>query len=1000
MDRISYTRIDKQSIYEIYRSCRLCGGGAGYKMPIVQNVIDLDTNGVELKQKIQECLRIEVHQDDKMPPLICELCVDKVNDFYEFMEICRQTNKRTRMRLGLPLQAPKKSASDSGDCILGVTEPIYETEDDNEPLSKQVRGAKRREIKKEKVDEPEPLSKLAKKHFGKKNVNVKKEPELKIKTEKVKKVSGAEGVRSPPPARSTRQLGDNTKLANLKNAKVKSSPQPVKTSLKRELKELLDVKIQYKDDEPIRAKRAREKEIVVKKKPEKAEKRQEKTEKKPDKTDKKLEKSDKKPLVEKNAEVPAKKAKLSLSPKPAKSPLKPKAAAALPCAVCAAQLRSAQGLAAHLKAHVVTFTAEKLACNPCGEWFSTNEEASSHHKKHKTKPYRCRYCYSVFKLLSDYNGHFVEENCQPYTEVADKQCAACWRPQPTQRLLELHRCPGPDGRPGGKCLKCNRVYTLLKNLKKHEATCTFRKKGDVIVDPKVQRRLRDARIHLMKCDDLLTKVKGDSYDISDVDSNFGFDYKYMYPYRYRVKSEPTTGYDAMVAIGDEIKEYYSRDYIHWDSDHSDTDVDEKKRKVDSLTVITLKTIFSNKLLGKVPRRRRKVNEKAFDNNYFDMSKDIDSIIKNLDNVKYKNDSADDSDCSESIFGPFKSNEAVSENAFEYLLGENDSQDTEKNFVLFSGSGGIKDSTDLGKVDDSHINNTSDSQVNSDNDSSVNKDEDKLKDSPVKEHSELESKENDYTSTDISVNHEYTLNGDAKDNDNDSESKENDKGGTDIHVNDENTSQNTELSESQNDDDATEPPIDDISQNIKENDRLDSLDINSEEQNNFSNKNNVEYCTNIDDNENVDNVIENNNDNSTIETPKDDNEVSSVKINGQTYKHDVDNTSDAEMDDKKLMDALDEQIGEILDNGRDNNSENHVNFLGDSVKIGVDVSDTKTEDLNVNNGDLVDKSAVVGDSGLISVDKDKISLDLEPKGHNSLSGMDLDTVSDDELNFDA
>lgn len=52
--------MDEQTIYEIYRACRLCGDGAGYKMPIIQNVVDLDINGIELKQKIRECVKIEV----------------------------------------------------------------------------------------------------------------------------------------------------------------------------------------------------------------------------------------------------------------------------------------------------------------------------------------------------------------------------------------------------------------------------------------------------------------------------------------------------------------------------------------------------------------------------------------------------------------------------------------------------------------------------------------------------------------------------------------------------------------------------------------------------------------------------------------------------------------------------------------------------------------------------------------------------------------------------
>lgn len=47
------------AIYEIYRACRLCGAGGGYKMPIVQDVVHLDTE-IELKEMIKECVQIEV----------------------------------------------------------------------------------------------------------------------------------------------------------------------------------------------------------------------------------------------------------------------------------------------------------------------------------------------------------------------------------------------------------------------------------------------------------------------------------------------------------------------------------------------------------------------------------------------------------------------------------------------------------------------------------------------------------------------------------------------------------------------------------------------------------------------------------------------------------------------------------------------------------------------------------------------------------------------------
>lgn len=62
MDRFANSKFEEQTIYQIYRACRLCGAGAGYKMPIIQNVVHLDGRDVELRQKIRECVQIEVKQ--------------------------------------------------------------------------------------------------------------------------------------------------------------------------------------------------------------------------------------------------------------------------------------------------------------------------------------------------------------------------------------------------------------------------------------------------------------------------------------------------------------------------------------------------------------------------------------------------------------------------------------------------------------------------------------------------------------------------------------------------------------------------------------------------------------------------------------------------------------------------------------------------------------------------------------------------------------------------
>lgn len=52
--------LDNTTIYDIFRACRLCGAGGGYKMPIIQSIVRFTSNEVELKQKIKECLQIEV----------------------------------------------------------------------------------------------------------------------------------------------------------------------------------------------------------------------------------------------------------------------------------------------------------------------------------------------------------------------------------------------------------------------------------------------------------------------------------------------------------------------------------------------------------------------------------------------------------------------------------------------------------------------------------------------------------------------------------------------------------------------------------------------------------------------------------------------------------------------------------------------------------------------------------------------------------------------------
>lgn len=94
----------------------------------------------------------------------------------------------------------------------------------------------------------------------------------------------------------------------------------------------------------------------------------------------------------------------------------------------------------------------------------------------------------------------------------------------------------------------------------------------------------------------------------------------------------------MVSIGEAIKKEFSDSYVHWDSD-SGSDVSDSasvntegsQKKVNTLSTISLKTLFSKKCMGKVPKRL-KLKSEAFDSfNDFGMGKKIDSIIDNLSN---------------------------------------------------------------------------------------------------------------------------------------------------------------------------------------------------------------------------------------------------------------------------------------------------------------------------------------------------------------------------------
>ncbi|KAH8241286.1 hypothetical protein KR032_007020 [Drosophila birchii] len=109
MERFAF-KIDAALKANLYKICRLCGIDNPGKVEILpqneDDIIDLDEPS--LSQKVYELVGFMVSGDDKMPQTMCSLCVDKINDFYEFREMCYATNKQTRNLLGLKAMEPEK----------------------------------------------------------------------------------------------------------------------------------------------------------------------------------------------------------------------------------------------------------------------------------------------------------------------------------------------------------------------------------------------------------------------------------------------------------------------------------------------------------------------------------------------------------------------------------------------------------------------------------------------------------------------------------------------------------------------------------------------------------------------------------------------------------------------------------------------------------------------------------------------------------------------------
>jgi len=83
------------------RVCRICLTEGTNLSPIFSTNQEVnDFSG--LSQKIQVCGSIEIHEQDGLPSLICDVCIYKASVAHEFRQQCQHSDARLRMYYNKP----------------------------------------------------------------------------------------------------------------------------------------------------------------------------------------------------------------------------------------------------------------------------------------------------------------------------------------------------------------------------------------------------------------------------------------------------------------------------------------------------------------------------------------------------------------------------------------------------------------------------------------------------------------------------------------------------------------------------------------------------------------------------------------------------------------------------------------------------------------------------------------------------------------------------------
>lgn len=130
------------------------------------------------------------------------MCCDKINDFFEFREMCSATNIQTRKLLGLPPETPKPAAKGKKN-LKQIMQEVNEAESIFGVVGDEIKVEDSAEGKKGKKV---PKTKLIRTKNGKIRKLTKKEQEIALELERIKteeemetKVEPHEPAPPPPP---------------------------------------------------------------------------------------------------------------------------------------------------------------------------------------------------------------------------------------------------------------------------------------------------------------------------------------------------------------------------------------------------------------------------------------------------------------------------------------------------------------------------------------------------------------------------------------------------------------------------------------------------------------------------------------------------------------------------------------------------------------------------------------------------------------------------------